>query len=79
MQLLEWCPFALRFMAALDKSCCLAEVVHHQHKLRALQQHVLQGTSLAAMDVLPGCPCLVKVRHGCCARNRRTAHARQGP
>jgi hypothetical protein len=67
-KLLDWCPFAVHFVSALDKSCCLSQLVHYQHKLRALQAHVLQGTSLAAMDVLPACPSLVKVRLGvwCC-------------
>jgi hypothetical protein len=62
LQLVERCPFAVCFMSALDKSCSLHQLVHYQHKLQQLQQHVLQGTNLAARDAMCHCPSLVKVR-----------------
>lgn len=62
-KLVERCPFAVCFMSALDKSCSLHQLVHYQHKLQRLQQHVLQGTNLAARDTMCHCPALVKVLH----------------
>jgi hypothetical protein len=48
-------------MSALDKSCSLHQLVHYQHKMQALQQHVLQGSSLAATEAMCSCPSLIKV------------------
>lgn len=50
-------------MSALDKSCSLHQLVHYQAKLQALQQHVLQGTTLAAREAMCSCPALIKVMH----------------
>lgn len=61
LQLVERCPFAVCFISALDKSCSLHQLVHYQQKLQQLQQHVLQGTTLAARDAMCYCPSLVKV------------------
>lgn len=62
IQLVDRCPFAVCFMSALEKSCSLHQLVHYQHKLQQLQQHVLQGNTLAARDAMCYCPSLVKVR-----------------
>lgn len=62
VQLVDRCPFAVCFMSALEKSCSLHQLVHYQQRLQQLQQHVLQGATLAAHEAMCGCPALVKVR-----------------
>lgn len=64
VQLLELCPFAISLMSALERSCCLSQLVHYQHKLLGLQQHVLQASTLAGRVVLPALPAIIKVRLG---------------
>jgi hypothetical protein len=61
-QLVDRCPYVVCFMSALEKSCSLHQLVHYQHKLQQLQQHVLQSNTLAAREALCDCPSLVKVR-----------------
>jgi hypothetical protein len=83
LQLVERCPFVVCFMSALDKSCSLNQLVHYQHKLQQLQQHVLQGNTLASRDAMCYCPALVKVRkqhsnsslHHGLAQKHEPAHA----
>lgn len=67
------------FLSALDKSCCLSQLVHYQHKLQQLQQHVLQGTNLAAAEALAACPSLIKVRCRVDHKHRCITHYPSSP
>lgn len=74
LQLLDLCPFAKFFVSALECSCSFNHLVHYQAKLLQLQQHVLQGSSLATREQLAGSPSLIKVCSAEAAFCVRPAH-----